>query len=510
MRLNLIKKRYFVVFFAFFAIIFYSLLDERKQGEIEELLESTTKTTYLNYMVIYNNQKNLADLIFKAEVNQPKVLQLFKNRQRQELQAYLQSAYSQYREFSIRQLHFHLPNNDSFLRMHRPNKYGDNLSKARLTVKYVNENRKFIDGFEEGKVFNGFRFVYPLFDGGKHMGSVEISFSALAFIKSFIANYKIKSNFHISQAVVDEKVFANERSNYVKSPLPGYYFQKSILSYLNQENSKRPLSDKNLEIMRSKIKDGEPFSIYKKKFDEIVTVIPLKNPVSNEIVAALSFSNDDYAIKNVNSGALVLYLVSISVMGLVLILVYKELKYTHKLEDEVHARTKELVVLNKKLEEFAHKDSLTGLDNRRHLYQVSDAIIALAKREKSAISIAMLDIDNFKQINDTYGHDVGDEVLINLSSLIKKNVRDSDVFVRYGGEEFILLLPNTPLNQALISLEKIRGLIAKSRLIKDVPVTVSVGVAEFKEDIDESIKRADKAMYRSKTTGKNRVSVDEA
>jgi len=510
MKFDFIKKRYFITVFILFATLFHSYLHDKKSEDIKNQLHSITQETYVNYMVIYNFQKTLADLIYKANVNQPKIIELFKKRDREALRSYLESSYSQYRDFSIRQLHFHLPNNDSFLRMHRPSKYGDNLTKARLTVNYVNENRAFIEGFEEGKVFNGFRFVYPLFDVNEHIGSVEVSFSALAFIKSFVANYKIKSNFHISAEVVKEKVFNDEQGNYIKSPLPGFYFQKSIIQYLNMEIAKEHFSSENLEIIVEKIGEGEPFSIHKENLNKVVTFVPLKNPVSSKVVATLSFSNDDKAIKKIHENAIVLYLISITIMGLILIMLYKELKYKHKLEDRVESRTRELIVLNKKLEALAHKDALTGINNRRELYHVSTTLIALSKREKSTISVVMLDIDNFKEINDTYGHDVGDEVLKNLANLIKKNIRDSDVFVRYGGEEFVLLLPNTVINQALITLEKIRTLVAGKCMTNDISITVSIGVVEFKEDIDKSIKRADKAMYRSKATGKNRVTVGEA
>ncbi len=509
MKYDFIKKRYFIILFVLFATLFYSYLREKKIEDIKNQLHSTTQEIYVNYMVIYNFQKSIADLIYKANINQPKVIELFKKRDREALHSYLESSYSKYRDFSIRQLHFHLPNNDSFLRMHRPNKYGDNLSKDRLTVKYVNENRVFIEGFEEGKVFSGFRFVYPLFDVNEHIGSVEISFSALAFIKSFVTNYKIRSNFHISESVVKKKVFADEQANYIKSPLPGFYLQKSIIKHLNIEIDKEQFSTENLEIIVQKIGEGEPFSMHQKKFNKVITFIPLKNPVSSKVVATLSFANDDKAIKNIDKNALLFYLISITIVGLILIMLYKELKYKHKLEDKVEKRTRDLLVLNKKLEELAHKDALTGINNRRELYHISTTLIALSKREKSTISVAMLDIDNFKEINDTYGHDVGDEVLKNLANLIKKNIRDSDIFVRYGGEEFVLLFPNTALNQAFITLEKIRMLVEMECMTKNISITVSIGVVAFKEDIDKSIKRADKAMYRSKENGKNRVTVGE-
>ncbi len=220
MKINLIKKRYFLSLSILLALLVHSVVHENKSRVIDKYLIEKSDQIFLKYKVIYNNNKAIADLIFKTEIDKPHIIKLFKSRQRKKLYRELLSNYKELRSFSIRQLHFHLPNNDSFLRMHRPLKFGDNLSKARPTVKYVNENLKYIDGFEEGKIFNGFRFVYPLFDDGEHLGSVEISFSALAFIKDIVKNYKIKSNILIDKSVVDEKVktdsnfYTFKKSNY--------------------------------------------------------------------------------------------------------------------------------------------------------------------------------------------------------------------------------------------------------------------------------------------------------
>ena len=119
----------------------------------------------------------------------------------------------------------------------------------------------------------------------------------------------------------------------------------------------------------------------------------------------------------------------------------------------------------------------------------------------------LLDIDHFKEVNDTYGHSVGDEVLINLTKLIQGKIRNSDSLVRWGGEEFVILCGDTPIQNAQFLAEKLRIAIEKAQLIKQQTITCSFGIAEMipGEDPKKLFERADKALYASKEGGRNRV-----
>ncbi|MEA3498122.1 MAG: cache domain-containing protein, partial [Campylobacterota bacterium] len=267
MIINFVQKKYFILLFIILSFTTYKLLYLENSNKIENYLQTKTEHIYLEYKVIYNNHKKLANFIFTNDINKKPIIDLFKNRDRENLLKYLNDDYKNLRLFNIRQLHFHLPNNNSFLRMHRPNKFGDSLTKDRLTVKYVNEEKEYIDGFEEGKVFNGFRFVYPLFDSKKHIGSVEISYSGLFFIKEIMKHYKLKTNLLISKKVVDKKVFDDEHSNYIDSFIDGYYFQKSIANYLNIDFSKNKLTKELSDSIKNSIEKGTPSSIYDEQND---------------------------------------------------------------------------------------------------------------------------------------------------------------------------------------------------------------------------------------------------
>ena len=506
--MNNIKRRYFIAIFVLFVFVAYSIIYKINSRTVDILLTTKTDSMFLEYQTIYHNNQKIADLIFETEIGKSDIIELFKYREREKLYQYLLVNYKKFRAFSVRQLHFHLPNNDSFLRMHRPSKFGDNLSKTRLTVKYVNENKRPIDGFEEGKVFNGFRFVYPLFDGTQHIGSVEISFSALAFIKEIESNYKIKSNFLIDKRVVDENVFKSEQSNYVQSTIPQYYFQKSILDSLNIDFSKVKVSKEKASMLHKGIQAGKPFSIYDKRFSQIVTFIPMKSPITKRVTAALTFRSNDVSISKENRHAVFAFSISTTIIALILLLIYKELRSKAILQQKIKERTKELLIANKQLEEMAHVDSLTGAHNRRYLYEIAKKLIPFVKRENQTLSVAMFDLDDFKDVNDTYGHDIGDEVLKIFVTTIKNSIRESDIFVRFGGEEFVLLLPNTDSEDAKIITEKLRKLIENCNKVDSVRFTVSIGVATFipkKDDLESILKKADEALYKAKDSGRNRV-----
>lgn len=163
------------------------------------------------------------------------------------------------------------------------------------------------------------------------------------------------------------------------------------------------------------------------------------------------------------------------------------------------------------LERLANHDGLTGLLNRHHLAAAFERLLA-ARRPDSPLSLMMMDVDHFKNINDSFGHQVGDDALRMVSALVRDHARQQDLVVRYGGEEIIVVLPDTGLETALMIAERLRGRIA-ARPLDDrrgevLHLTVSIGVAELPrhaDDGDELIRAADAALYEAKRSGRNRV-----
>lgn len=165
-----------------------------------------------------------------------------------------------------------------------------------------------------------------------------------------------------------------------------------------------------------------------------------------------------------------------------------------------------------KLKYNASHDPLTKIYNRKAFFEISEEIYELAKRENSDLSVLILDIDHFKKINDTYGHLTGDEVLKFVSNNISSLLRKSDIFGRYGGEEFILLLPNTTVADAEKIAQKINRYIYNNPYVEkthNIKLSISIGAAVKKEEnnLIEIVKKADNALYKAKNSGRNCVKV---
>jgi len=184
----------------------------------------------------------------------------------------------------------------------------------------------------------------------------------------------------------------------------------------------------------------------------------------------------------------------------------------NNLDGEVAQRTAELSSVNQKLAEVARRDPLTGLLNRRGFTEEAEAEIQRFLRYNREFSIVLADLDNFKKFNDKYGHACGDHVLQDVAGLLNEHVRDMDKAARWGGEEFMLVLPETCSESASLAAEKLRSSVQNRRFEygeRSLSVTMTFGIATFRkgETLDSCIARADTAMYHGKERGRNRVMV---
>lgn len=195
-----------------------------------------------------------------------------------------------------------------------------------------------------------------------------------------------------------------------------------------------------------------------------------------------------------------------------------ELIKTRKELDEAKRALKikeiELKAVVAQAEEVSHVDELTCLPNRRQVIKQLQNEVIRAERYKTLLSISMIDIDNFKKINDSFGHTVGDQVLFQLANILQVGVRDPDTVGRYGGEEFLVVLPNTRLKpaaeQAARLVKRVRE--AEINIGEVIQLTISIGVAEYRhgqENWQKFLSRADLALYDAKNAGRDRWAISE-
>ena len=171
-------------------------------------------------------------------------------------------------------------------------------------------------------------------------------------------------------------------------------------------------------------------------------------------------------------------------------------------------KSKELKTLHSKLKEMLKIDDLTGLSNRRHFMDFLNKMHSLSQRHGHSLSSFMADIDNFKEINDNYGHHKGDQFLRAVGDILKRKIRNEDLAARMGGDEFVILLPETSLKEALYIAHRIKKCVKNIDILSEKEnSSISIGAAQLKEDDDTEsfLKRVDDALYLAKEKGRNRV-----
>jgi len=175
-------------------------------------------------------------------------------------------------------------------------------------------------------------------------------------------------------------------------------------------------------------------------------------------------------------------------------------------------KSKELRTLHKKLKVMLNKDELTGISNRKHFMEFLNKMFTMAKRHSQPLVLLMADVDNFKKINDTYGHFKGDECLREIAKVLTENIRNEDLAARMGGDEFVVLLPQTQIKEAKNIADRIKNNVQTIDIKDSGSITISIGVAVIRkeDDIESFLKRADDALYRAKNNGRNRIEWMEA
>jgi diguanylate cyclase (GGDEF)-like protein len=279
----------FVIFAVINFLINYTIYSDSRDAYLEDKLETLT----FQYSTITGELKEKSDIYFEEIINQDNILHLLYklnssniDSRREELLHSVSDSFKRMQERSVRQFHFHTKDNISFLRVHKPEKFGDSLVGIRYSVEEVNRHQKSLHGFEEGRIYNGFRNVYPLIYKGEHLGSAEISFSFNAVSHSLQDTFRGNYTFIISKKLVDERVF-NPSENYIVSSLDSHFYsEKEYINSRERDDRERFLISSEInrklaqEFNRYHLDDNQkPFSklITHNGDDYIVSFLPVSN-----------------------------------------------------------------------------------------------------------------------------------------------------------------------------------------------------------------------------------------
>lgn len=591
-------------------------------------LQSEFEYMKRGYQSVLETYELFSRAIYNETINKPAVLDLMDKagrsdsatqaQLRQNLHGMLEPSYQGLLQYHLNQIHFHLPDLTSFLRMHKPAVFGDNLAGARPSLVIANKRRSFVSGFEMGRHEGGFRFIFPLFQQKRFIGTAETSISFDSFTTQLKRRFPGEYLLLIKADVTQQRLFKTVQSKLVSSP-----FGAGLLQLPPSEQQDAPFSAEEVRQIASQVQPALARSLANNSQTAVAAELPdgavsvLLLPLSNyegateayllqlKRDASLDAIEDGYLISAycaalialLTGGAIIVFYRrahAMAALNSLFVQAIDALPYPFHIIDAhnyriqvVNRRAKEssqqpegvtchalshgnaypcgsddhpcpikLVMKNRtatvvehlhrdstgkeqivevhgypifdadgritrcieysidvterrrmeeQLKRLAVTDPLTGTANRRQFYEALEREMVRAARYERSLAVLMLDVDHFKEINDTNGHDVGDTVLCELVENLSKVLRTSDLLARSGGDEFLVMAPETSQAEAQQLAERLLRAAHLELKEQHGQVTISVGVAiQLPGDtVDSLIKRADQALYLAKQQGRN-------
>jgi len=504
--------KHLVIFISLLLVTSWSV-DTFFQNQKDKYLSTQTKLLQGSYETQYNYLKIMSQDIYLMYQENEKLIALFAQAKdanlskraeiRNDMHTMLFKRYKRLKNMGVKQLHFHLPDNTSFLRMHKPKKFGDDLTHFRESVAYVNSTKKEIENFETGKLNNGFRFVFPLFDTidkmkrRRYIGSMEVSYPGENLLNNITDKFVLDKHFLVLKSEVIKNAWQDSVDTLYKDSLENrdFFMTKDNFSKQYDEVIDKILLNGNLEEkIYLKMKNEKPFSIAGNyNFNStVITFLPVKNRMKKRTIAYLVLYFEADYIDSINADR---YYTKLLLLSLIVLLFLFSIYAT---------------LTEQKLREMAHFDKLTQLPNRAYFYIELAQEIKRAKRLKEKLSVMFVDLDGFKTVNDTYGHNVGDELLLRVARRLEDSIRNVDIVGRIGGDEFTILLTGVKKSRDYeLIAGKIIDTINEDFVINHnrINIGASIGIANFPEhgeDLETLINNADNAMYEAKKSGRNR------
>lgn len=357
-----------IFFFLFFSSFFY--FKAQMENNINNFLISNKQLYATQYHTIYDNFNKLSQNSFYGIVNKPEIYNFVKYAYkkdkenqaiyRKQLYDKLISDYNRLLGYKFYQVHFHFPDNTSFLRMHKPDVFGDDLSNYRFSVSEVNKNLKPVDGYEIGKIVDGFRFVYPLFDDKLfHIGSVELSVSSDFFEKNFENNFNVDSHFLIKKSIAEYKIYREYLNEFKTSNENEKYLYKEDNKEFIHYSSKNFYTEDEKELISSKMQNSQMFSLYKKLDGKYLAIsfLPIKN-VENEINSAymVLYKNSDYIEQVMHNYYKMLFILFLFILIYFFYINYRYRKIqAEKNKDYILSQQTKMAALGEMIQNISHQ-----------------------------------------------------------------------------------------------------------------------------------------------------------
>jgi diguanylate cyclase (GGDEF)-like protein len=455
---------------------------ENHQSQIKNVREMTMSST---------------ELIFQEVIATPQVERIFSEALKEddagrlslksELETLLREKYKPNLSEQFRSIIFHLRDGATLYVLNDSQETSGGF-EAKLLVDLVHRSNNAMYGYQDGNTYGGMCYIYPVFYRDEYVGAVEFCVSSEQLFEQIREIFSCICTRIISGDHLEKKYMGIAPGIYLPMDIDGYYIEKSFSDDLHDES--------NYELSQS-LGELDEFEILSELLTQKDFVISKRIEGRYFSLVFLSFSTVDgehvgYEVfYEPHDQADYIYQIFYSNSALLMILWLLVLASLFVIQ-----RNRELQISN------SSKDHLTQVGNRNKLDEVFIRESQRVDRYGGVLSLIIFDIDNFKSINDRFGHLAGDKILIEVSQLIEKTIRSTDTIVRWGGDEFIILLPAITLSQAQKVAIKLQD-----RVVAYVPsvrgldtVLISVGAGEYEEgeDIDNLVSRADQEMYQNK------------
>ncbi|MFW5427099.1 MAG: EAL domain-containing protein [Methylophagaceae bacterium] len=413
-------------------------------------------------------------------------------------------------------LQFHLaPGSTSFLRVHQPKKFGDNMDTVRHTIVATNKYKQEVTGFETGRIYSGIRGTSPVSiinEAGvfEHLGTVEAGVSFSAVLEQLLLEFDVHAAIMLNETHLRENVWPDIlKVMLTERPLiNGLFIEQTTsdqITNLLTEKSKHQHNDADLHSAIKVIHvEGRDYLYASQPLHDYQSTIQADNPSGIGQIIIWEDITELYA--EFNHSLFLGFLFGLLTFILMELMLFWAIgAVSSQLNKTIDKQKRH----QEELELIAHYDPLTKLPNRTLFNDRFNQAIARSKRSNTKLAICFLDLDNFKPINDNFGHDTGDQLLIKVAKRLHAIIREEDTISRQGGDEFALLLADFHTStQCIALLKRIHKSLSEPYIINGIThqISASSGTTLYpldNADPDTLLRHADQAMYQAKLAGKN-------